>query len=292
MNTRRTFITSFTLILMATALVNNTIAKSCLWKVTSETRTLYLQGSIHVLTADSYPLAPAIERAYIESDTLVLEANISEMGKPEIQQRIMKKAALPKSTTLQDILAPATYQQLETISSEVGVPIVLLEKLKPWVAATTLTLMKLKQMGFDPQYGLDKYFNDKAILDAKPVIGLESIEFQIELFDSLAQSNPDDFISHTLADLAMSESEMKKLETAWRTGDIKTIGELASKGFKDFPELHKKFVTDRNHNWMSRFSEFLNESKIYMVVVGAGHLSGTSGLLELFRKEGYTLEQL
>ena len=292
MNTRRNFITFCSLALMVPMLANSTIAKSCLWKVTSKTGTLYLQGSIHVLTADSYPLAPAIERAYIDSDTLVLEADISEMGKPEIQQRIMQKAALPKSTTLQDILSPAIYQQLETVSTEAGVPIVILEKLKPWVAATTLTLMRLKQMGFDPQYGLDKYFNDKAILDAKPVIGLESIEFQINLFDSLAQSNPDDFISHTLADLAMSESEMKKLETAWRTGDIKTIEELVSKGFKDFPELHKKFVTDRNHNWMSHFSEFMNESQTYMVVVGAGHLSGTGGLLELFRKEGYTLEQL
>ena len=83
MNTRGSFIKSCTLVLMTVVLATGTMAKSCLWKVTSKTGTLYLQGSIHALKADSYPLAPAMEEAYTASRTLVLEVDMKEMTSPE-----------------------------------------------------------------------------------------------------------------------------------------------------------------------------------------------------------------
>ena len=292
MNTYRTFIKSCTLALLTTALAVSSNAKSCLWKVASETGTLYLQGSIHVLTTESYPLAPAIEQAYAESAALMLEVNMKEMTKPETQQRIMLKAILPGSQTLQDMLSPDTYQQFSSLCEELGLPIITLEKFKPWFAATALALVKMKEMGFDPQHGLDKYFHDKAVADSKPVIGLESVDFQIDLFNDLSKSNPNDFVKHTLADLAVLDSEMAAMETAWRTGKIDTVGELIAEGFDGYPEFYKTFVTDRNKHWLKTFELLLKEDKTHMVVVGAGHLPGEDGLLYLLKKKGYTLEQL
>ena len=292
MNTRRTFIKSCTLALLTTTLAVSSNAKSCLWKVTSETGSLYLQGSIHVLTTESYPLAPAIEQAYTESAALVLEVDMKEMTKPETQQRIMQKAMLPGSKTLQDVLSPDTYQQFNSLCEELGLPIITLTKFKPWFAATALALVKMKKMGFDPQHGLDKYFHDKAVADSKPVIGLESIDFQINLFDDLSKSNPNDFIKHTLADLAVIDSEMEAMETAWRTGRIDTVGELVAEGFKGYPNFYKTFVTDRNKLWIETLERLLKEAETHMVVVGAGHLPGKDGLLELLKRKGCTLEQL
>ncbi len=292
MYTKRSFIKCCALTLVVTLLASGSIAKSCLWKVTSTTGTLYLQGSIHVLAKESYPLAPAVEAAYAESDVLVFEVDMNEMNKPEVQQRIMLKAILPENTTLKDILAPSIYQELSTVCAEAGLPIVGLEKFKPWFSATMLALVKLQEMGFASQYGLDTYFYDKATADAKPVIGLESIDFQIDLFDSLSQSNPDDFVAHALADLSVIASEMKAMETAWRTGDIDTLGELVGKGFEGYPKFYKTFVTDRNKHWLKTFESLLEETNTHMVVVGAGHLSGKDGLLELLKEKGCTLEQL
>jgi len=292
MHTKRGFIKPCTLALIAITLATGAMAKSCLWKVTSTTGKLYLQGSIHVLTEESYPLAPAIEHAYAESEALVFEVDMKEMSQPETQQRIMLKAMLPGTKTLQEILAPTTYQELSAICTEAGLPIVVLEKFKPWFAAASLVLVKIQKMGFDPQYGLDKYFHDKAMADAKPVIGLESVDFQIDLFDSLSQTNPDDFVAHALADLAMIDSGMEAMETAWRMGDIDALGELIAKGFEGYPEFHKTFVTDRNKHWLKTLETLLEETETHLVVVGAGHLSGESGLLELLTKKGYVLEQL
>lgn len=292
MTTRRGFIKSCTFALVATTLATGAMAKSCLWKVTSETGTLYLQGSIHVLKADSYPLAPAIEEAYAKSEVLVLEADMAEMTSPKTQQRIIAKAMLPDGDALQKELNAETYQKLEAACTGAGLPLAALEKFKPWFASITLTLVKMQKMGFDPNLGLDQYFYDKAKTDGKKVVGLESVNFQIDLFDSLATENPNDFIARTLADLEMLEEEVEDLLKAWTTGDIDAVGKLMAKSFEGYPEFYKTFVTDRNERWLKTLNGLLEKSKTHMVVVGAGHLPGKGGLLELLKQKGYALEQL
>ncbi|MEN8255020.1 MAG: TraB/GumN family protein [Verrucomicrobiota bacterium] len=292
MNTRRVFIKSCTLALLATVLATGALAKSCLWKVTSVNGTLYLQGSIHVLKAGSYPLAPAIEQAYSNSTALVLEVDMKEMTSPETQQLIMGKAMLPGTSTLQQVLDEETYQKLGAACTQAGLPIAALAKFKPWFATTTLTLVQLQKMGFDSQYGLDTYFFDKATADGKKVIGLESVGFQIDLFDTLSEENPNDFTTRALTDLAAMEEDVASLEKAWETGDIDTLGTLISKGFEGYPEFHRTFVLDRNKRWFKTLGGLLETPETHMVVVGAGHLSGKGGLLELLKQKGYALEQL
>lgn len=292
MKTRSAFIRCCTLTLIATTLATSTRAKSCLWKVTSTTGSLYLQGSIHVLKADSYPLDPAIEKAYSASDVLVLEVDMQEMTSPKTQKRIMAKALLPDDRNLQMELDAEVYQKLLATCNSVGVPPVQIKKLKPWFASTILTLTKMQQLGFNPVYGLDKYFHDKAVVDDKKVIGLESVDFQLDLFDSLSKKNPNDFIQHALADLETAEADIKTLHKVWETGNIAEVGTLISKGFSDYPELYKNLVTDRNKRWVKTLNHLLKKPTTHMVVVGAGHLPGKGGLLELLANKGYTVEQL
>ena len=288
MKTRRGFIISCTLLLLSTG----ALAKSCLWKVTSKSGTLYLQGSVHVLKADNYPLAPAIEQAYAASEALVLEVDMGEMSSPKTQQQIMKKATLPGTNTLQQVLDGATYQKLATTCTEAGLPIVALEKYKPWFAAITLSMLKMQKQGFNPAHGLDQYFYDKASADGKKVIGLETVKFQIDLFDHLADENPTDFVERTLADLDMLKEEVENLLKAWAAGDIDAVGKLMAQSFEGYPQFYKTFVLDRNTRWLKKMDGLLKNSETHMMVVGAGHLPGKGGLLELLENKGYTLEQL
>lgn len=292
MHTKRGLFKSCALALITVTLATGAMAKSCLWKVTAGNGTLYLQGSIHILKADSYPLAPAIEQAYADSKALVLEVDMKEMTSPEMQQLIMEKAMLPGASTLQQVLDEETYRKLGTACTQAGLPIAALAKFRPWFTTMTLTLSHLQKMGFDSQYGLDTYFFGKATTDGKKVIGLESVAFQIDLFDSLAKENPNDFVTRALVDLAAIEEDIASLEKAWETGDIDTLGTLMSKSFEGYPELHKTFVLDRNKRWLKILGGFLEKPEPHMVVVGAGHLSGKEGLLELLKQKGCMLEQL
>ncbi len=291
MHTKRAFIKSCTLALLAATLATGAAAKSCLWKVTSKTGAFYLQGSVHTLKAGNYPLAPAIEQAYAASKVLVLEVDMKEMASPETQQRILAKARLPGTETLQQVLDKDTYGKLSTACAQAGLPIVALSKFKPWFATMSLVLFKLQAMGFDPQHGLDSYFHDKATDDGKKVIGLETVDFQIDLFVSLSEKNPDDFVARALADIDLLEEEIIPLERAWAAGDIDTLGALMSKSFEGYPELYKTFVLDRNARWLKTLDGLLAKPETAMVVVGAGHLPGKGGLLELLKQKGYTLEQ-
>lgn len=292
MHTKRGFIKGFTLALLVAAVASGTNAKSCLWKVSSEKGILYVQGSVHVLKAESYPLARAIEQAYTESEVLVLEVDMQEMASPKTQQRILSKAMLPGTETLKQTLDANTYKKLGAACTQAGFPIAALEKSKPWFATISLTLVTLQNMGFNPENGLDTYFYNKAKADQKKVIGLESVDFQIDLFDRLAQSNPNDFVARALTDLDILQVEIVRLEKAWRTGDLDALGALMSKSFEGYPELYKTFVLARNERWLKKLNRLLETSKTHMVVVGAGHLPGKGGLLELLQNKGYKLEQL
>lgn len=267
-------------------------ASNCLWKVTSENSTLYLQGSIHALKAEAYPLDPAIEKAYAESDILVLETDIAEMRSTKTQQRILACAQLPPGQTLQKTVKTSTWQEFSAACEEIGAPPTTLNSFKPWSAAMALTLIRTQQLGLDPEYGIDFYFYKKAVADEKGTVGLETVDFQIKLFDSLDREDPDTLITRTLTSLHVFEEEFETLFKVWKTGEIEAIEIFLKKEFSECPERHKSFVLDRNKHWHTKLKTYLKSPQTHFVVVGIAHLPGKGGLLELFAKSGFNIEQL
>lgn len=268
------------------------LAESCLWKATSNGATLYLQGSVHMLKADDYPLDPAIEKAYSKSDTLVFETDMAAMLAPETQQLLMQKALLPNTRTLEDELDPEVYAMLSKKMAEAGLPIVAVKQFKPWFATMTLMIVRMQAMGLDPNLGIDQYFYRKAVADKKPVAGLETLEFQINLFDSLSEGNQDGYTKHALQELEQLETMLAEMVRAWKKGNIDKLDEITRDSFKVYPDMYKKFVTDRNETWVGELDKMASKDKTCMVVVGVAHLAGKEGLIELLKAKGYTVEQL
>ncbi|WP_372847195.1 TraB/GumN family protein [Pontiella sp.] len=266
-------------------------AANCLWKATSKKGTFYIQGSSHVLKAANYPLDPAIEAAYSNATVLVLEVDMADMMSPKTQQLILGKAMLAPPAKLESVLDASTYENLAAACKEAGLPMEAVQPFKPWFATTTLMLLKMQQMGLSAEHGLDKHFYDKAVTDQKRIVGLETLDYQISLFDSLSEANPNDFVNRALIDLELMEGELEKLLTAWKTGDIGTLGEMLTKSFEDFPEIHDRFITARNKKWADALAKMAKNEETYLIVVGAGHLPGKTGLLELLGEKGFDLEQ-
>lgn len=267
-------------------------AKSTLWKVSSEKGTMYIQGSAHILKAENYPLAPEIEQAYSNAAALVLEVDMGEMMSPRTQQLILGKAMLKQPDTLRTLLSTETYSQLETAAADAGISLAALQQFKPWFATMTLTVVKMKKMGLDENLGLDRHFYTRAQQDGKNVIGLESIDFQIDLFNQLADENPDEFVSRALSEIDQMENELNRLLSAWETGDIQTLEGIINRCFLDYPKQYKTFITDRNKAWVRQLTRMLNSGETHMVVVGAGHLPGDEGVINLLKKQGFSVEQL
>jgi uncharacterized protein YbaP (TraB family) len=284
-----TFLTALSFALFLTVSVQ---ADNCLWKATSEQGTLYLQGSVHLLTAADYPLDPAIENAYAQSDVLVFETDMKAMLAAETQQLIMAKAILPGQRTLEGELDPEVYAMLSSKLAEAGLPAVAVQKFKPWFATMTLMVFRMQAMGFDPNLGLDQYFHRKAMADNKTEVGLESIEFQINLFDALSEGNQNGYTKHALMELEQMETMLTDMMAAWKKGDLGSLDEMMRTSFKEYPDMYEKFVTQRNKTWAEKLAELAAKDQTGMVIVGAAHLGGKEGLLELLKQKGYTIEQL
>ena len=99
-------------------------------------------------------------------------------------------------------------------------------------------------------------------------------------------------LDETLDELKDIKSEMRDVLSAWRQGDAPRLAALLSSEYRAFPSLYRPLVSDRNQHWLPQVEQLLKGDGNSLVVVGALHLVGDGGLLELLRKKGYKLTQL
>jgi len=267
--------------------------KNFLWKVQSKTGTAYVLGSIHFMKKDIYPLHKNIENAFDKSGVLVVEANINDVGKIDIQ-KIIESAFYPGNDTLQNHVSIETYELLKREFEGFGIPFEVINKQRPWFLALTLTSLELLKLGFDPANGIDVHFLSKAD-GKKKITELESVDYQINLLSRFSDREQEFFLLYTLKNINTTGQEIDGLFRAWITGDTKSMESIITKPTaedRNLFSLYEKLIYERNRNMVSRIEEFLKTKETYFVVVGAGHLVGKKGIIEMLRRKGYAVEQL
>lgn len=262
-----------------------------LWSVQGHSNVVYLMGSIHVLRQSDYPLEPALLAAYASSQTLVMEIDLSELDSGDVQQQMLQAAMLTDGRTLQDVLGNGQYQQAATLAQQVGVPLETLQQFKPWFVAESITQLQLMQLGFDPSAGIEMYFLQRARTDRKTVRGLETAQDQIELFDSMPLDRQSRYLMASLGEAKTLPTQVDQMVKAWRRGDTAWFAAQMQKEFGDDPELYRSVLVARNRKWLPKIESFLKDSQNYLVIVGTGHLAGTDSVIEMLRRDGYTVAQ-
>jgi len=267
-------------------------AKTFAWKATGKGGTIYLMGSIHVMSESFYPLNPALEAAFKDSDLLVEEVDLAEMLDPMAQMNILTRGMLPSNQSLDKVLSPATLAMVQKATGDLGTAGGPLMRFKPWMLAITLQGMELMKAGFDPALGLDQHFYDQAKAEAKPVQGLETVEYQISRFDTMTMEQQDRMLAETLKELATETATVNKLGDAWKAGDVPAIERIALADLKSDPLMYQRLLVERNKNWMPKIEALFARKGHALVVVGAAHLVGPDGLIAMLKARGYTVEQL
>ena len=272
---------------------NSSSQKGFLWKVQSKTGTAYILGSIHAYKSELFPLPKKMEDAFDKSDALAVEANINEI-KPDSMMTMINGAFYQDRSTLEKHLSKETYEMTVQKLNEIGLPLELFQNTKPWFVALNVTSMELQKLGLDPEYGIDKYFLKKAE-NKKKIVELESIDYQINLLSGFSDAEQELFLVSAFRDLELLKGEINEILKAWNTGDTKTMESFVSKSLQDDPgmlPIYRKLVFERNKNMVSRIEGYLRTNEQYFVVVGAAHLVGKDGIIEILKKKGYLVEQL
>ncbi|KXK52987.1 MAG: TraB/GumN family protein [Chlorobi bacterium] len=268
--------------------------RHCLWKVSSPTNTIYLLGSIHLLKEDIYPLDTVIESAINQAEVYAFEADLDSFDQDAIAGLMLSKGMYTGEKTLKNSIAKSTYQKVAKALEKQGLAITLFNKFKPWVVALTIMGLQLKEAEMKAEHGIDKYVHGKAEERGKPTAALEAVTDQINLFSSLNDAAQESFLKQSLdgASHGKAAKDVNTIVKAWQKGDLKSLEKLLQKTYKSDPEFYKRAVTDRNHNWMPKIEEFLAGTQPHLVTVGALHLVGKEGVVELLRAKGYSVQQL
>jgi uncharacterized protein YbaP (TraB family) len=284
------------ILLSLSVLVQESVAqskKTFLWKVQSKTNTVYVMGSIHYLRKEMYPLNEKIENAFEKSDHLVVEANINDAEKVDTQ-KLAESALYLDDETFEKHVSPQTYDLVKKELERLGVPLELIGKQKPWFLALTLASLEIVKLGFDPNYGIDRYFLSKAE-GKKKILELESFDYQVNLFCQLSEKDQELLLLYTLKDINVLEQELDKLVQAWTSGDTKGVESIITRSLaedKRLSSIYEKLIYERNRSMSSKIEDYLKTKETYFVIVGAGHLVGKRGIIEILKAKGFLVEQL
>ena len=267
-------------------------AASPVWAVRGAHNTVYLAGSIHMLPVNDATLPPGFERSYANSARLVMEMDLGKFDPMEALAWMMDHGTLPAGTTLRGVLGEQRYGRVSVAAATFGMPMAGLDSLAPWVVGIQITDLAYEHEGFDSEQGVEEQLVRRAQADRKPTAGLETLPEELGSLSSLSSADQVRMLDQTIDDLKDLKSEMRGVTSAWRSGDAPRLAALLSSEYGTFPSLYKPLVTDRNRRWLPQVEELLRSNDNSLVVVGALHLVGTDGLLELLRGKGYTITQL
>jgi len=262
-----------------------------LWKVQSPQNAIFLAGSIHVLQEHHYPLHNAFDDAFKKSSRVMFEVDLDGQSSPLAQMNMLRKGLYLNGETLPNVLSSGSYATAKANMTELGMHIEDFHRMKPWMAATAVMALELQKLGFESAYGVDRHFFEKAQAAGKDIQGLETVEFQLDLFDQLPLLIQEQFLLQTLEDLKTLDTQVSEMVKAWKHGDIQALEELLV-GMRKYPELNQVLVVNRNNNWLPHIEQALQEKEPVFIVVGALHLLGNEGLIALLKEKGYRVEQL
>ena len=265
-------------------------SKGCLWEVSSK-GTVFLLGSIHLLKPNSYQIKTAAKIALDRAKVVVFEVDMESMNSPESQQLILSKGSLSGPEVNLNISLETSYLAKKKIEG-MGLSFESFRSFKPWLLMLAITTAKLKELGFDPNHGVDRYVFDKARYLNKEIINLETIEYQLDRLDGMSAEVQELALIQTLEDLDFIEQEFNEILKAWNQGNIVELERLLLLSFKGFPDIYKRLITDRNRNWLSRIKQFLEEDQTTLIVVGTAHLVGSDGLVQSLMRQGHKVRQL
>lgn len=267
--------------------------KHFLWEVVSMTNRVYLFGTVHAGKAAWYPLPGPIEAAFADSAVLAVEADVSNLD-------AMAKTASATTYTPPDSLdkhvSPADYERLRKQLPKYRIPEAAVAQAKPFMAVSLLVFSEWARLGYLPQHGVDAYLVKKARAENKPVVEIEGVDMQVKLMDSLTEAENRTLFDGTLKALeqGLTSEQITGMVNAWQAGDPGLMLEIARRYNEQIPgarEFEEKFIWARHDDMVRKIEGYLASKERHFVAVGALHLAGPRGLVEMLKKRGYVVRQ-
>lgn len=255
-------------------------------------RHIYFAGTIHLLRDKDYPLPAVYERAYADSTKLVFELPPDSDGNAEIARKMQALGTYPPGDNLRKHLPPDTMKKVIEWADKKRLPQATLLQMRPWFLALTMAAVEYQSLGAKPDHGVDTHYEARAKKDGKKGEGLETVDFQLGIFSNLNETLQEELLRQTFSEAETLTQDFQYLINAWRSGDADKLQEFLFRDADKYPELMEQFLIKRNKSWVPTLMGYLEKGEKVMVLVGAGHLGGKHGVLEMLKEKGCTITQV
>jgi uncharacterized protein YbaP (TraB family) len=267
-----------------------TVAKGpALWKVADEDTTIYLFGTVHVLPKGLEWYDTAIATAFDSSQTLVTELPMDQASEAALAQLTQTKGLLPAGTTLRSLLNAEQTTKYSAAMAKIGIPAEAFDPLKPWLAGLTLSILPLMQQGYDANSGVEKVLLAKA--EGKTKDALETVEFQLGIFDGMSQDAQIAFMVEVATGIDEVKPMLDRMVAEWAEGDADSLAAVLNEGMND-PAVAEALLYKRNANWAEWVNTRLDTPGRVFVAVGAGHLAGPQSVQDYLAQKGITVTRV
>jgi uncharacterized protein YbaP (TraB family) len=281
-----------TLVLLAFLTGTFTSNAQLLWKISGNglPKSSYILGTHHVASSDVCDMIAGFDQAYQSIEQVYGEVETDLMNSTSAQMKVLAHTFMPKGQTLSSL-----YNEEETakinqfLKSTIGAELSAFDKLKPVALSSTIQMLLAQKIfpDFDATKAIDAHMQTMAKQDNKAAKGLETLEFQINLlYDSPLEEQAEELLK--MAEMgAKAEESIIKLTENYLKQDLEGLLEIMLEDSE--PGELDDILYNRNRNWIVQMKDIMPQAPT-MFVVGAGHLPGELGVLNLLKEEGYTVE--
>ncbi len=252
-----------------------------LWVVKDDDTTIYMFGTVHILRKGLSWFDEDVKKAFDASDELVIE--VIEPEPTKMQEYIGATAVDRTGTTLRSRMNDEDKAAYEKAMTNLGMPVGAFDQFEPWFAAITLSLLPSIKAGYDLNSGAEKVLTAQAKKDGKKIGQLETVEYQLGLFDNLPMDGQLAFLKTVVDSSDDVTEQLDSLVTQWGNGNPDELAEIMNEGFEGHGQLRDALLIRRNAAWSRWIDERLDAPGTVFIAVGAGHLAGEGSVQEMLK---------
>lgn len=258
------------------------LEQSLLWKVEGDSiETSYLFGTFHLLPESDFELKDKVAQAFDAAEHVVMEL---DMDNPSMQAELMQNAFMTDGQSLDKLLTKEEFESLDAYMMETAnISLIQVNRFKPFFVSAMIIPSLI--VGTPASYEMT--FVQRALNTNKEILGLETPKEQLKAFDGISYEKQVKELMRVTTEQKEMASLFKTMIKNYKKENITKMYDLVVENMTDESQV-KSLLTDRNIDWVPKIGEFARDKATFFAV-GAGHLGGETGMIQLLRAAGYTL---
>ncbi len=270
---------------------SSAMAAPALWRVSDADSSIWLFGSVHLLKPGTDWRTQLFDDLLVTVDKVYFEADVGAESQAQIAPLTFEVGYYRDGTLLSQRLDDETMAQLREVASAFDLPVPLLLIMRPWMVATTLSVLGLTEDDYDPQLGVELVLG--AEVEKARSFYLETPEEQIMMLSGGDESEEISMLKATLDSMDTMSADIERMVDAWLAGTPEQLGEefMAQMGGYD-ESFVTRLIDERNANWAEQIEQMLEKNEEALLVVGAAHLIGDVSVVKMLEDKGFTSERV